>query len=70
MWKMAKKQFSELKEGDKIVVFGETLLVKKVELSEKGVKQGRTKCRVEALNEKTGEEKVIIRLAEEEVEIK
>jgi translation elongation factor P/translation initiation factor 5A len=65
-----KKQFGELKEGDKITIFGETFIVKKVELSERGVKQGRTKARVEAQNEKTGEEKVIIRLAREEVEVK
>jgi translation elongation factor P/translation initiation factor 5A len=67
---MAKKQFGELKQGDKIVIFGDVLVVKKIELSEKGVKQGRTKARVEAENEKTGEEKVIIRLAKEEVEVK
>jgi len=67
---MVKKQYGELKPGDKILVFGQTFTVKKVEFSEKGVKQGRTKVRVEAVNEKTGEEKIIIRLAKEEVEIK
>ena len=66
---MTKKQFGELKQGDKILVFSETLTVKKVELSEKGVKQGRTKARIEAVNDK-GEEKVIIRLAKEQVEVK
>jgi len=65
---MPKKQFGELKPGDKIRVFGDVLEVKKVELSEKGVKQGRTKCRVEAANEK-GELKVIIRLANEQAEL-
>ena len=64
-----KKQVGELKAGDKILVFGELLEVKKVELSEKGVKQGRTKARIEAINEK-GELKVIIRLANEQVEVK
>ena len=63
-----KKQYGELKAGDKIVVFGEKLDVKKVDLSEKGIKQGRTKCRVEAANSK-GELKVIIRLANEQVEV-
>jgi translation elongation factor P/translation initiation factor 5A len=64
-----KKQFGELKAGDKILVFGELLEIKKIELSEKGVKQGRTKCRVEAANQK-GEQKIIIRLANEQVEVK
>jgi len=63
-----KKQFGELKVEEKIKVFGELLEVKKIELSEKGVKQGRTKCRVEAENEK-GEIKVIIRLTNEQVEV-
>jgi len=65
---MAKKQYSELKSGDKIIVFGEILVIKKIEFSGKGVKQGRSKCRVEAEN-KTKEQKVIIRLANEQVEI-
>lgn len=67
---MAKKKFSELKEGDKIIVFGDTLVVKKIEVSEKGIKKGRVKCRVEAENQQTGEKKIIIRLAGEEVEVK
>lgn len=66
---MGKKKYGELKEGDKLVVFNETLIVKKVELSEKGVKQGRIKARIEAVNE-AGETKSIIRLANEEVEVK
>jgi len=65
---MVKKQFGELKPGDKIRIFGELLEIKKVELSEKGVKQGRTKCRVEAENDK-GEQKIIIRLANEQAEL-
>jgi translation elongation factor P/translation initiation factor 5A len=63
-----RKQYGELKAGDKIIVFGEKLEVKKVDLSEKGIKQGKTKCRVEAVNGK-GEQKVIIRLANESVEV-
>lgn len=65
---MAKKQYGEIKVGEKIIVFGEKLNVKKIDLSEKGIKQGRTKCRVEAENEK-GEQKIIIRLANELVEV-
>ena len=65
---MAKKQYGELKEGEKIKMFNEIFIVRKVELSEKGVKQGRTKCRVEAENIKTKEPKVIIRLANEYTE--
>lgn len=67
---MAKKQFKDLREGDKITLFGETFKVKKVELSEKGIKQGRIKCRIEAENETTKESKIIIRLADEPVEVK
>ena len=67
---MPKKKYGELREGDKISVFGEILIVKKVEQSEKGVKQGRIKARIEAENIKTGERKIIIRLAKEEVETK
>jgi len=66
---MARKQFGELKAGDKIKVFNELLEVKKVEISEKGVKQGRVKARIEAENEK-GELKIIIRLANEQIEVK
>lgn len=66
---MVKKQAGELKIGDKITVYGETLIVKKIELSEKGVKQGRTKVRIETENQ-TGEPKVIIKLANEQVEVK
>ena len=65
---MAKKAYSELKAGDKIIVFGEVLLIKKIEFSGKGVKQGRAKCRVEAEN-KSGEQKIIIRLASEQAEV-
>jgi len=65
---MAKKKFSELKQGDKILVYGDFFIIKKIEFSEKGIKQGRSKCRIEAENEKTGEKKVIIRLADEYAE--
>tara|TARA_Y100000310_G_C20671313_1_gene810465 strand:- start:810 stop:1010 length:201 start_codon:yes stop_codon:yes gene_type:complete len=65
---MTKKQYGELQQGDKISVFGQIFVVKKIELSEKGVKQGRTKARVEAVNEE-GQKKIIIRLAKEEVEV-
>ncbi|MFH1500728.1 MAG: hypothetical protein ABIE22_02165 [archaeon] len=62
---MNKKQFKEIKTGDKIILFGDTLIVNQIEFSEKGLKQGKAKCRVSAKNEKTGEEKVIIRLVTE-----
>lgn len=65
---MTKKQYAELKPGDKIKIFNEALTIKKIDLSEKGIKQGRTKCRVEAVNSK-GELKIIIRLANEQVEV-
>ncbi len=67
---MATKKYSDLKKGDKIILFGEDFTVRNIELSKKGVKQGRRKCRVEAENEKTGEKKIIIRLAKEPVQVK
>jgi len=62
------KKYSELKEGERINIFGETLVVEKIEKSGAGVKQGREKVRVEAKNDK-GEEKVIIRLGNEAVNV-
>ncbi len=66
---MVRKQFGELNKGDKIVMFGKTLVVENVEVSEKGVKQGRTKARIEAIDEQ-GEKKTVIRLAKQPVEVK
>ena len=63
-----KKQFGKLEPGDKIVMFNQIFVVQKVEVSEKGMKQGRTKARVEVKSQQ-GEEKVIIRLAKEQVEV-
>ena len=65
---MAMKKYGELKPGNKIKVFGSIFSVKSIDLSEKGIKQGRTKCRVEATSE-AGEEKTIIRLAGQPVEV-
>ncbi|MFH1307837.1 MAG: hypothetical protein ABIH72_03210 [archaeon] len=64
---MARKQFKDLKQGDKIVLFGDIFSIKNIELSEKGLKQGKTKCRVVTENLASKEEKIIIRLAEEYV---
>jgi len=63
-----KKQYKDLKEKDKIQIFGDTLTIKKIDFSEKGIKQGRVKCRIEAISEEK-EEKIIIRLADEYVEV-
>jgi translation elongation factor P/translation initiation factor 5A len=67
---MGTKKYEDLKQGDKIILFEDIFMVKNIELSKVGVKQGRRKCRVEAENEKTGEKKIIIRLAKEPVKIK
>jgi len=64
-----KKKCSELKQGDVILIFGDEAIVKKVETSEKGIKQGRVKCRVEA-ETKDKRPIIFVRLAEEEIEIK
>jgi len=63
-----KKKYKDIKKEDKIQVFGDVLTIKKIDFSEKGIKQGRVKCRIEAIDE-AGEEKIIIRLADEYVEV-
>ncbi|MFH1607997.1 MAG: hypothetical protein ABIA78_02590 [archaeon] len=65
---MPKKKASEVKEGDVITVYGEKSVVKKVETSGKGIKQGKVKYRIEA--ETIGSKKniVVIRLAEDLIE--
>ena len=65
---MARVQYKELKKGDKIIVYGDKFIIKKIEFSGKGLKKGKEKCRIEAKNEKSAEQKVIIRLANEYVE--
>ncbi len=54
---MIKKQAKDLKKGDKIEVGGEVLTIEIIEISDSG-KQGKQKCRIEALKE--NKEKVII----------
>lgn len=66
---MVKKKASELKEGDIILVYGEKSVVKKIEMSGKGIKQGRVKCRIEAESLKEKKPVVVIRLAEDMVEV-
>ena len=66
---MVKKKVSELKEGDSIMVYGEKVVVKKIQTSGKGIKQGRVKCRIEAESLKDKKPKVIIRLAEDLIEV-
>jgi len=65
---MAQKKVSKVKQGDIILVYGNKAVVKKIETSGKGIKQGRVKCRIEATSEKDNKPLVIIRLAEEMIE--
>jgi len=65
---MAQRKASEIKEGDIILVYGEKAVVKKIETSGKGIKQGRVKCRIEAVSLKEHNPLVIIRLAEDMIE--
>ena len=62
---MTQKKVSEIKEGDTILVYGDKAVVKKIETSGKGIKQGRVKCRIEAESLKDKKPIVIIRLAED-----
>lgn len=66
---MVKKQFGKLEVGDKISFYGDKFIIEKIDFSEKGIKQGKSKCRIEAKNLKTGEQKVIIKLVEELAEV-
>ena len=65
---MTQKKVSELKQGDVILVYGDKAVVKKIEISGKGIKQGRVKCRIEAESMKDNKPVVIIRLAEDVIE--
>ncbi|MDD5192584.1 MAG: hypothetical protein PHH54_05570 [Candidatus Nanoarchaeia archaeon] len=62
---MMQKKASELKQGDIILVYGDKAIIKKVETSGKGIKQGKVKCRIEAEFMKDNKPIVIIRLAED-----
>lgn len=66
---MAKKKASELKQGDVIIVYGEKVVVKKIETSGKGIKQGRVKCRIETESVQEKKPSIIIRLAEDLIEV-
>ncbi|MAG10932.1 hypothetical protein CMI44_01305 [Candidatus Pacearchaeota archaeon] len=65
---MAQKKASELKEGDTIIVYGEKAVVKKIETSGKGIKQGKIKCRIEAESVTDKKPVTIIRLADDLIE--
>lgn len=66
---MVQKKAVDLKEGEIILVYGEKAVVKKVETSGKGIKQGRVKCRIEAESVKDNKPLVVIRLAEDMIEL-
>ena len=65
---MAQKKVLEIREGDVILVYGDKAVVKKLETSEKGIKQGRVKCRIEAESLKDNKPIIVIRLAEDIIE--
>ena len=62
-------EIQELKKGDVFVLDNEEYRVKNVEVSKIG-KHGRAKVRLEVINLKTNEEKVMIRISTEKVEKK
>jgi len=66
---MAQKKASGLKEGDIILIYGEKAIVKKIETSGKGIKQGKVKCRIEAEDADSKKLVTIIRLAEDLIEV-
>ncbi len=64
---MVEKKAKDLKEGDVIEIYGDKFKVKKIEFSNIG-KHGKSKCRIETANNK-GEEKVIIRVTDDVLEV-
>ena len=62
-------EIQELKKGDVFVLDNETYRVKSIEVSKIG-KHGRAKVRLEVINLKTNEEKIMIRISTEKVEKK
>jgi len=62
-------EIQELKKGDVFILDNETYKVKEIEVSKVG-KHGRAKVRLEVVNVKTSEEKVLIRISTEKVEKK
>lgn len=64
---MAEKLVKDLKQGDKILIESELFSIKKLEFSNIG-KHGKAKCRIEAVND-SGDEKIIIKIAEDTIEV-
>lgn len=64
---MAEKDVKDLKEEDSVLIDDIKYKIKKIEFSEIG-KHGKSKCRIEAVNDK-GEEKVIIKIADDTIEV-
>jgi translation elongation factor P/translation initiation factor 5A len=62
-------EIQEIKKGDVFVIDNETYRVNNIEVSKIG-KHGRAKVRLEVVNVKTNEERVLIRVSTELVEKK
>lgn len=62
-------EIQELKKGDVFIIDNEMYKVKEIEVSKVG-KHGRAKVRLEVVNAKTNEERVMIRVSTEKVEKK
>ena len=62
-------EIQELKKGDVFSLDNEIYKIKEIEVSKVG-KHGRAKVRLEVVNVKTNEEKVMIRVSTEKVERK
>lgn len=67
---MVRKKVSEIREGDIIFMYNDELIVKKIDTSGIGIKQGRAKCRIETESIKDKKPIVIIRLAQDTLEVK
>jgi translation elongation factor P/translation initiation factor 5A len=63
---MPEKEVKKLKQGETILLEGSKYKIEKIEFSAIG-KHGKSKCRIEASNDK-GEKKVVIKVADDTIE--
>ena len=66
---MPECKISDLKKGDKIIVEGNILIIKDIQTSAIA-KHGKVKRRMETINEKTKEKIILVRLADDIIELK
>jgi len=64
---MSEKEVKDLKKGEFVLIDDSKYRIENIEFSNIG-KHGKSKCRIEAVNDK-GEKKVVIKIAEDTIEV-